>query len=118
MILHILYTLKKVEDKLLDLFGREIREGDIVARAIHSSHTFHRVLRITPKGVKLSRGYKVKERTTYWYTNPDTGRFGRQIEPKAYIYRIYGGGETPEDVESHDGEIYIIKKYLSLVLAT
>lgn len=102
---------------LLDLFGREIREGDVVARAIHSSHTFHRVLRITPKGVKLSRGARVEERITHWYTNPDTGRFGRQIEPRVYTYGVYSGGRTLEDIESHDGELYVEKERLSLILA-
>lgn len=106
-----------MEDNLLDLFGREIVEGDIVARAIHSSHTFHRVLKITPKAVKLSRGGRLEERVTYWYTNPDTGRFGRQETPRIDTIKIYGGGKTPEDVENHDGEIYITKEYLSLVLA-
>lgn len=102
---------------LLDLFGREIVEGDIVARAIYSSHTFHRVLKITPKGVKLSRGTRIEERVTHWYVDPDTGRFGRQIEPRVYTYEVYSGGKTLEDIESHDGELYVKKECLSLILA-
>lgn len=100
-----------------DIFGNIIKEGDIVARAIHSSHTFHRVVKITNKGVRLSRGNRVAEYQTWWYEGTD-GSYVRHDQPITQQYNIFSGGLTPKDTEDHTHSIYIKKDYLSLVLVT
>ena len=61
--------MKEVETNFTDIFGNEIKEGDIVVRAIYSDLTFHKVIKITKKGVYLSRGETTLTRETYWYYN-------------------------------------------------
>lgn len=100
-----------------DIFGAEIRVGDIVARAIYSSHTFHKVLKLTPKGIILSRGHSTREYRRYEYIrNPDTGRYERSDEFVIHEYTVYGGASSEEGVSSHNGQIYLSKENISLVL--
>lgn len=100
-----------------DFLGREIREGDLVARAIYSSHTFHTVLKITEKGVTLSRGNSIREYQRYeWEINPETGIYQRTDRVQTYQYSVYGGASNPQGVNEHDGKIYVKKSNVSLVL--
>jgi len=99
-----------------DILGREILEGDIVARAIYSGHTFHKVLRITPKGIKLSRGRSTRSYNTRWYRNEQTGRFEIHDTTIVIEYEVFGGANTVEEVEQHTASIYLLQDRISLVL--
>lgn len=100
---------------LKDFFNREIREGDIVVRAIHSSLDYHKVLKITEKGVTLSRG---RTRRTYltWYGEISPGRYGRLSEPVEREYFTYSGGISIEEAQQHEGSIYVLKRNTTLIL--
>ena len=100
-----------------DFLGRNIIEGDIVARAIHSEHTFHKVIKITQKGITLSRGNRVREyeRTNY-HRNPTTGRYEPDGTTSIHQWTTVGGANSIQEVEQHDRSIYLKKDNVSLVL--
>lgn len=110
--------MKEVETNFTDIFGNEIKEGDIVVRAIYSDLTFHKVIKITKKGVYLSRRETTHTRETYWYYNETERRYMRNDVARHYSWTVYGGGVKIEDVETHTGSIYVRKELLSLVLVT
>lgn len=90
-----------------DFLGRNIEKGSIVARAIHSGHTFHRVLKITPKGIRLSRGKAMK---SYTYRSYRTG------EMLTHSWEAVGGSSTIEGIKEHNESIYLRKNNVSLIL--
>lgn len=98
-----------------DFLGRTIREGDYVARAIHSSHTFHKVVKITEKGIRLSRGTSVREYQTRWYRGSN-GRYEWQDTPITQQYTVFGGANSISEIENHTSDIYLRKDRVSLVL--
>lgn len=104
-------------EQLKDILGREIFVGDTVARAIRSMHTFHKILKLTPKGVKLSRGSSVREYRRYnYHTNRETGRYERDGTVSTHSYTVVGGATTPQEVDTHTMSIYVKKDNISLVL--
>lgn len=104
------------DNRLVDFLGRSIEENDIVARAIFSRHTFHKVIKITKKGVYLSRGV---ERRSYQYPehirNPQTGRYERTGVLLTNYYQVIGGSNTIEGVNNHDRKIYLLRNNISLI---
>lgn len=101
---------------MTDLFRREIFVGDIVARAIHSKHTFHKVLKISPRGITLSRGRERHTYQTYWYISPITNRYGRNDTAIEREYFTDGGSSTIEGVQAHTNKLYVLKDNISLIL--
>jgi hypothetical protein len=101
---------------MTDLFGREIFVGDIVARAIHSKHTFHKVLKISPRGITLSRGRERHTYQSYWYVNPTTNRYERNETLIEREYFVTGGSLTIEGVQAHTDKLYVSKNNISLIL--
>ena len=100
-----------------DFLGNTIREGDIVVRAIHSSFNFHKVIKITKRGVRLSRGHRIAEYQTWWYQD-ENGRYSRHEQPITREYDVFSGSISVADVENHTHTIYVRRNCVNLILVT
>lgn len=100
---------------LKDFFGKEIREGDIVVRAMFSNLDYHKVLKITRKGITLSRG-KTRRTYTTQYGQLPTGGYGRLPEPIEREYFTYSGANSIEELSEHEDSLYVLKRNVVLIL--
>lgn len=88
-------------DKLYDVRRQRIKVGDIIYRCKHSALTIHKVLRLTNKGVVVSRKLKSYPSKTRWYN-------GRYNETPMLIEQTYPEDTyTEASLKEHNGELYL-----------